>query len=230
MLRPLPVLGTIGSHAFRVGRSLPDSRLFDRLVRGRAWIVFVGVLLIGLVALNVSLLKLNSEAGRNAEKVKVLRIQNTQLRARVSRLASAERLERTGRDLGLAMSIAGRVRYLSVRPTDARKAAKSIRTWAMLPTFAFAPLPAPVLPTTPAPTQTAAEPGATTGTTGATGVTSPTGVPAGTPGAVTSPQTTTPAPGTATTPAPGTTAPQPQTQTLTTQPTGGGQAVTGPTG
>lgn len=222
MLRPLPVLGTIGSHAFRVGRSLPESRLFDRLLRGRAWIVFVGVLLMGLVAINVSLLKLNSEAGRNAEKVKVLRIQNTQLRARVSRLASAERLERTGRDLGLAMSIAGRVRYLSVRPTDARKAAKSIRTWAMLPTFAFAPLPAPVLPTTPAPTQTAAEPGAATGTTGATGVTPP--------GAVTSPQTTTPASGTATTPAPGTTAPQPQTQVPTIQPTGGGQAVTGPTG
>jgi hypothetical protein len=226
VLRPLPVLGTIGSHALRAGRLLPESRLFDRLLRGRAWIMFVGVLLMGLVALNVSLLKLNAEAGRNAEKVKVLRIQNTQLGARVSRLASAERLERAGRDLGLAMSIAGRVRYLSVRPSDARKAAGAIRTWGTLPTFAFAPLPAPVLPVAPAPTQTASEPGAAA--TGATGPTGPTGVPAGTPGTVPSPQITTPAPGTATTPAPVTT--QPETTAPTTAPTAGGQAVPGPTG
>jgi hypothetical protein len=220
------VLGTIGSHALRAGRSLPDSRLFDRLLRGRAWIMFVGVLLMGLVALNVSLLKLNAEAGRNAERVKVLRIQNTQLRARVSRLASAERLERAGRDLGLAMSIAGRVRYLSVGSTDARKAAKALRTWGTLPTFAFAPLPAPVLPVAPA-IQTASEPAAgATGATGPTAVTGPTGVPAGTPGAVPSPQTTTPTTGTATTPTPGATTPQPQT----TQPTAGGQSVPGPTG
>jgi hypothetical protein len=175
MLRPLPVLGTIGSHAFRAGRSLPDSRLLDRLMRGRAWIVLVGVLLIGLVALNVSLLKLNAEAGHNAEKVKALRIQNTQLRAKVSRLASAERLERTGRDLGLAMSIAGRVRYLSARPGDGLRASKAIRAWGTLPTFAFTPLPEPPPPTTPAATEVAPVQGVPV----AVGATGPSGVPAG---------------------------------------------------
>jgi cell division protein FtsL len=134
---------------------LPDSRLLDRLLRGRAWIVLLGVLLIGLVAINVSLLKLNSEAGRNAEKVKALRIQNTQIRAKVSRLASAERLERAGRELGMSMAVAGRVRYLSIRPQDPRQAARAIRTWQDVPTFAFAPLPAapapaPVMTLTPA--------------------------------------------------------------------------------
>jgi hypothetical protein len=222
MLRPLPVLGSIGSHAFRVGRSLPDSRLLDRLMRGRAWIVLIGCLLIGLVAINVSLLKLNAAAGHNAEKVNALRIQNTQLRARVSRLASAERLERAGRDLGLAMSIAGRVRYLSVRPGDGRKAARAIRTWETL---------APFAPPVVAQTDTAVPTGAT-GATGPTGVPAATGVPAGTPttGVPTGtpatgvPQTTTPAPGTATTPAPTGQAP------ATTQPAAGGQALPGPTG
>jgi hypothetical protein len=231
VLRPLPVLGSIGSHAFRVGRSLPDSRLLDRLMRGRAWIVLIGILLIGLVAINVSLLKLSAEAGRNAETVKTLRIQNTQLRARVSRLASAERLERAGRDLGLAMSIAGRVRYLSVRPGDGRKAARAIRTWETLPTFAFAPLPAAPAPAVVAETETAA-PAGTTGVTGPTGVPAATGVPAGAPTTGVStgtpatgvPQTTTPAPGTATTPAPAAQAP------ATTQPAAGGQALPGPTG
>ena len=194
-------------------------------MRGRAWIVLIGMLLIGLVALNVSLLKLNAEAGRNAEKVKSLRIQNTQLRARVSSLASAERLERTGRDLGLAMSIAGRVRYLSVRPGDGRKAAKAIRTWETLPTFAFAPLPEPPAPTVTAETQAPVA-------AGATGATGPTGVPAATPGTVVVPdtgvpttQTTTPAPGTATTPA--TAAPEAVTPT---QPAAGGQGLPGSTG
>jgi hypothetical protein len=227
VLRPLPVLGSIGSHAFRVGRSLPDSRLLDRLMRGRAWIVLIGCLLIGLVAINVSLLKLNAAAGHNAEKVAALRIQNTQLRARVSRLASAERLERAGRDLGLAMSIAGRVRYLSVRPGDGRKAARAIRTWETLAPFAFAPLPLPPPPPVVAQTETAV-PAWATGATGPTGVPAATGVPAGTPTTGTPetgvPQTTTPGPGSATTPAP--TGQEP----ATTQPAAGGQALPAPTG
>jgi hypothetical protein len=227
MLRPLPVLGTIGSHAFRAGLSLPDSRVLDRLMRGRAWIVLIGVLLIGLVGINVSLLKLNAEAGRNAETVKALRIQNTQLRARVSRLASAERLERAGRDLGLAMSIAGRVRYLSVRSADPRKAARAIRSWDTLPSFAFAPLPAAPAPVVTAETEA---PAPATGATGPSGVPTATGVPAGTPATgVASPQTTAAAPGTATTPASGGPDLSPGTAAPPADPAAGGQAL-GPTG
>lgn len=196
-------------------------------MRGRAWIVLIGVLLFGLVAINVSLLKLNSVAGRNAETVRTLRIQNTELQAKVSKLASADRLERAGRDLGLSMSIAGRVRYLKVRSTDGRRAAHAIRTWETLPSFAFAPLPvapAPVVAqtTTPAPTDAAGA----TGATGPAGVQTGTGVATGTPETVTTPQTTTP-PGTATTPA-GTE--QTGAVTTPTQPDAGGQALTTPTG
>jgi hypothetical protein len=96
------------------------------------------VLLIGLVAMNVSLLKLNAQAGRNAEKAKVLRIRNTQLRAQVSRLASSERLQRAGQRLGFVMPTAGKVRYLSPRPVDAHRAAKALRAWGTLPPNAVA--------------------------------------------------------------------------------------------
>ena len=227
VLRPLPVLGAIGSHAFRVGRSLPDSRLLDRLMRGRAWIVLIGVLLFGLVAINVSLLKLSSVAGRNAETVRTLRIQNTELQAKVSKLASAERLERAGRDLGLSMSIAGRVRYLKVRSTDGRRAAHAIRTWETLPSFAFAPLPVAPAPPVVAQTATPAPTGAT-GATGPAGVQAGSGVTNGTPATgVVTPQAT-PVPGT-TTPTTGTD----QTAGAVTTPTqtdAGGQALTTPTG
>jgi hypothetical protein len=170
------VLGTIGSHAFRAGRSLPDSRLLDRLMRGRAWIGLLGVLLIGLVALNVSLLKLNAQAGQNAEKAKALRIQNTQLRAKVSRLASAKRLERAGRELGLGMPVAGRVRYLVAHPGDGARAAHALRSPAGT-AFAFAPLPVtpPPAPVAQAPSgATTAQPAGATGAAGApAGATTP---------------------------------------------------------
>ena len=89
---PVPPLGAISLRVLRAGRSLQDSTLLDRLVRGRGWIVLLGALLFGLVALNVSLLKLNAAAGHNAERAKVLRIQNAKLRGKVSRLASGDRL------------------------------------------------------------------------------------------------------------------------------------------
>jgi hypothetical protein len=188
-LRPLPVLGTIGSHALRRGRALPDSRLLDRLLRGRAWIGLLGVLLIGLVAINVSLLKFNAEAGRNAEKARALRIQNAELRARVSRLRSSDRVERVGRELGLGMPAAGQVRYLSARPRDGRAAAKSLRntTWAefQAPEIETEPAAATVVPAVPA---------AQAATVGATGTTGP--VVGGTAPAATTPPapTTTQAP------------------------------------
>jgi hypothetical protein len=153
-LRPVPVLGALGTHAFRAGRSLPDSPLLDRLLRGRAWVALLGVLLIGLVALNVSLLKLNAEAGRNADKVKALGIQSTQLRAKVSRLASAERLENAGRELGLAMPIAGRVRYVSARRGDGLRATRALRS-TNAPLFAFASISEPPAPAVPPPTSPA---------------------------------------------------------------------------
>ena len=132
-LRPVPVLGVIGSHAFRVGRRLPDSRLLDRLLRGRIWIGLLAVLLLGLVAINVSLLKLNAQAGHNAEKVKVLRIQNDRLHAKVSRLRSGDRVERVAGRLGLVMPEAGSVRYLSVGSMDGSRAARALRAGKRVP-------------------------------------------------------------------------------------------------
>ncbi|MGB2710569.1 MAG: hypothetical protein WBC33_03570, partial [Conexibacter sp.] len=121
------MLGTIGSHAVRAGKSLHDSGLVDRLVRGRGWVGLLGLLLIGLVALNVGLLKMNAQAGRNAEQARKLRIANTELRGRVTRLSSAERLEAQGLKLGLVMPPPGNIHYLVARgDVDGRAAARRI--------------------------------------------------------------------------------------------------------
>jgi hypothetical protein len=93
-----------------------DSQVVDRLVRGRAWILLLGVILIGLVGLNVSLLKLNAAAGRNAEWAKILRIENADLQARVSHLRSAQRIQDAARSMGFVMPAAADVHYLTADP------------------------------------------------------------------------------------------------------------------
>jgi hypothetical protein len=125
---PVPPLGAISLRVLRAGRSLQDSTLLDRLVRGRGWILLLGALLFGLVALNVSLLKLNAAAGHNAERAKVLRIQNAKLRGKVSRLASGDRLRSAAGEMGLVMPEPKKVHYLTARPDrDPRQAARNIR-------------------------------------------------------------------------------------------------------
>jgi len=125
---PIPPLGALGLRAVRAGRSLQDSTLLDRLVRGRGWILLLGALLFGLVALNVSLLKLNAAAGQNAARAKELRIENAKLRGRVSRLASGDRLRAAAGEMGMVMPEPKKVHYLNTRPErDPRLAARNIR-------------------------------------------------------------------------------------------------------
>jgi hypothetical protein len=98
--------------------------MVDRLVRSRAWIAVLGVILIGLVGLNVSLLKLNAAAGRNAEWAKLLRVENADLQARVSHLMSAQRIQDAARSMGFVMPAAADVHYLTADASrDAARAA-----------------------------------------------------------------------------------------------------------
>jgi hypothetical protein len=173
--------------------------MLDRLLRGRAWIGLLGVLLIGLVALNVSLLKLNATAGRNAEVAKKLRIQNADLRGRVSRLGSSEHLQKEAEGLGFVMPTAGDVHYLAANPAlDAKRAAHH----AELSPLPFStdivsvqpaepPLPAPLAPASGA--TGAATPTGTTGTTDTQSVGTAAGAaPTGPTGAQGAPQVTPP--------------------------------------
>jgi len=108
-------------------RALPDHRLTDRLVRGRAWIVVVGFLLIGIVAMQVSLLRLNSSIGRAVAQSANLERHNSELRAAVSRMSSEQRVQAMGAKLGLIAPDAGRVTYLTAHGSqDGRAAAQAL--------------------------------------------------------------------------------------------------------
>jgi cell division protein FtsL len=110
-----------------LARTLPDSRALDRLIRGRTWVAVIAVALIGIVAMQVHMLGLNAGIGRAVEKATTLEQENTSLRLEVSRLGSGERIAREAQQLGLVMPNAGEVRYTDVHPTDATRAAKTMK-------------------------------------------------------------------------------------------------------
>lgn len=211
--RPLPhaPFGALAERVVQGICTVRDSQLVDRLVRGQGWIVLLGVLLIGLVGLNVSLLKLNANNGRTAEIARDMRIQNAKLRGSVSRLASSDRLQEAARNMGLVMPAPQMVNYLTVhRRSDGRRAAKNVRQDVPAPAPGSDQLvsaspeadrelaaPTPSQPIVePAPVTAETAPAAPAGATGAAGATVPTGAttpvpPTGTTG-VTGPPTGTP--------------------------------------
>jgi cell division protein FtsL len=94
-------------------RALARHRLLDRLIRGRAWIFVIAFALIGVVALQLGLLKLNGGIGRALEREAMLQTQNSALSVENSELAAGERVEARAGKLGMTFAPAGAMRFLS---------------------------------------------------------------------------------------------------------------------
>jgi hypothetical protein len=101
--RVLPyAAGTAGRAAVAVTQ-LPESGLIHRLTRGRAWIALLGVLLVGIVALNVVTLSFAASAGK-VEAVNVeLSKENSMLQGRFSAVSGQARMRAEAAKLGLAL-------------------------------------------------------------------------------------------------------------------------------
>jgi hypothetical protein len=195
---PRPVTGV-----FDRIKALPDHRVIDRLLRGRVWICFIGVALMGIVAMQVSMLKLNSGISRAVETTATLERQNSDMEARIARLASGERIRAAADTGGMVTPAAGEVHYLRVRGgIDGRLAARRMRApsddakslmanHGVVPGSLMAPV-TPVVPATTAPT-VAATPAATPAVTPAATPVAPAVTPVPTPAATVQPTTVTPA-------------------------------------
>ncbi|HVF78397.1 MAG TPA: hypothetical protein VNA28_08870 [Solirubrobacteraceae bacterium] len=105
------------------------SRTMDRLVRSRAWVVIIGIGLIGIVAMQVSMLKLNNGIGRAVETAATLERTNATLRAEVSRLSSGARIQAMAGSRGFVMPEPADVSYLraGTLSADGARAAKRMR-------------------------------------------------------------------------------------------------------
>jgi cell division protein FtsL len=220
--RAAPPGATHGARALTFVRGLPDHALTDRLVRGRAWIPVLGLLLAGVVAMRVSLMQLSTGMGRAIEQGTSLQTVNGELRAEVAELSNVSRIQRIASNLGMVQTTPGQITFISPRGAGIR--AKAIADMSAPSSSALAVAQGASSSTAQGATTTAIAP-----STSADGTDSSTAAAPGTTGASVTP-----------TPAESTTGTQSATGTGATTgstqpadagtPAGGGEAPTGATG
>jgi hypothetical protein len=106
-------------------RALPEHRMVDRLLRSRLWIWALGVMLGGIVTMQVSLLKLNSGISRAVEASATLERQNANMQDRIARLSSSQRISDAAAKEDMVYPPAGEVGYLRARGAlDDQRAAR----------------------------------------------------------------------------------------------------------
>lgn len=105
---------------------LADSGLIARLTRGRSWIVLLGLLLGGIVAINVWGLGLSASSSSTEARIDSLQSDNGVLQARNAKLLSTEEIQQRAAALGLAIPAPDAIHYLDSNGSDAAKAAKRL--------------------------------------------------------------------------------------------------------
>src|SRR5919201_6258946 len=90
--RPMPAVALPAPTVFERLRALPDQRVVDRLLRGRLCIWVIAVLLGGIVAMQVSLLRMNAGISRAVLSATTLEQQNAALEAGNARLTAGDRV------------------------------------------------------------------------------------------------------------------------------------------
>jgi hypothetical protein len=124
--RPAGVIPIAAGHAGRAAvavTQLPESGLIHRLTRGRAWIGVLGVLLVGIVALNVVTLSFAATSGKVDAKNTELSKENTMLQGLVSKETGQAKLRHEAGKLGLAMSTDAVPQLINAHGGDVAKAA-----------------------------------------------------------------------------------------------------------
>jgi hypothetical protein len=104
-------------------RTLPDQRVVDRLLRGRLCIWVIAAMLGGIVAMQVSLLRMNAGISRGVISATTLERQNSDLEASIARLTAGDRVRVAAVRDGMIDPPAGDTRFLEAHPaTDAASA------------------------------------------------------------------------------------------------------------
>ncbi len=111
----------VGRTAIAV-RGLPECKPIVGLTRGRAWIVVLGALLAGIVALNVATLSFTAKASSIESQMTTLQQENSVLRAREARLLSNGRVHSAASALGFVRLAPDDISYRTAGPAEVRTA------------------------------------------------------------------------------------------------------------
>jgi hypothetical protein len=112
----------VGRTAVAVSQ-LPDSGLVVRLTRGRAWIGLLGVLLVGIVALNVVTLSFAASSGKIDEEITALEQDSSILRGRDAKSSGIGAVRNAAGPLGLAMPSSDEIHFVDAGHGDVATAA-----------------------------------------------------------------------------------------------------------
>lgn len=160
--------------ASAIALRLIDHPWLERLIRGRAWIAIVATALLGIVAMQVALLRVGAQIGSETAAVNALQQQNAQMQYTIGAAEASRGLGASPSSLGMLFPPPGAVTYLQLNPGVARLAAERVQSpsAAALAAAAAHPLQTVthVASTTAATTHTA-----TTGATGGVAATGTTG-------------------------------------------------------
>ena len=96
------------------------------MTRGRAWIGVLGVLLAGIVALNVVTLSLTATAGHIDQNIQALEEENSLLRSRDAQLSGSARVRHDAAALGLAAAATDEIGYVQAARDDVAVAAQRL--------------------------------------------------------------------------------------------------------
>ena len=115
------------AQAVGLAEAVATHRLLDRLIRGRVWIGVIAFALIGIVTMQLVLLKLNAGLGRSLVRETLLQRENATLSTENSEVAAGEQIEGQAAHDGMELIPAGALRFLTVHPaSDIGKAAAAL--------------------------------------------------------------------------------------------------------
>jgi cell division protein FtsL len=114
--RPLQAHDGLAIGAIAALNRLAGNRSLDRLIRGRAWIALIAFALIGIVTLQLLVLRLNANIGRALVSEAQFQRENAALSIENSELASGERVESLAARLGMQLVPEGSLRFLASHP------------------------------------------------------------------------------------------------------------------
>jgi cell division protein FtsL len=107
---------------------LTRNRSLDRLIRSRTWIALIAFALIGIVTLQLLVLRLNADIGHALVRESALQRENAALSIESSELAAGERVESQAAHLGMQLVPEGSLRFLaSSSAGDVARAAAALK-------------------------------------------------------------------------------------------------------
>jgi len=105
---------------------LPESTAVVGISRSRVWIAVIGILLIGIVAINVITVSYGAMSGRIQNDIQTLDRQNSILKSQQTEALSMPRVQDAAASAGMLVPAPDEIHYRSFQPGDIAAAAQRL--------------------------------------------------------------------------------------------------------